>query len=62
MTTGRYGDIVRAKALVNTVQGPYKFDLSFANVQSVPFEKAVTASRIVIIGKGLNKEVLSSVI
>jgi G3E family GTPase len=62
MTTGRYGDVVRAKALVNTVQGPYKFDLSFANVQSVPFEKAVTASRIVIIGKGLNKEVLSSVI
>jgi G3E family GTPase len=62
MTTGRYGDIVRAKALVNTVQGPFKFDLSFANVQSVPFEKAVSESRIVIIGKGLSKEALSSVI
>jgi len=62
MSTGRYGDIVRAKALVNTLQGPYKFDLSFANVQSVPFEKAVTESRLVIIGKGLNKEALSSVI
>ena len=62
MTTGRYGDIVRAKALVNTVQGPYKFDLSFANVQSVPFEKAVTESRIVIIGKGLDKNTLSLII
>jgi G3E family GTPase len=62
MSTGRYGDIVRAKALVNTLQGPYKFDLTFANIQSVPFEKAVTGSRLVIIGKGLNKEALSSVI
>jgi G3E family GTPase len=58
MTTGRYGDIVRAKALVNTTQGPFKFDLSFTNVQSVPFEKTVNESRIVIIGKGLDKEAL----
>ncbi len=60
MTTGRYGDIVRAKALVNTAQGPYKFDLSFANVQSVSFGKEISASRLVIIGKGLNKALLSS--
>lgn len=58
LTTGRYGDIVRAKALVNTTQGPFKFDLSFTNVQSVPFEKTVTESRIVIIGNGLDKEAL----
>ena len=62
MTTGRYGDIIRAKALVNTLQGPYKFDLSFANVQSVPFEKPVTESRIVIIGTGLDKNALSFII
>jgi G3E family GTPase len=60
MSTGKYGDIVRAKALVNTLQGPYRFDLSFANVQSVPFEKEVTESRLVIIGKGLDKETLSA--
>ena len=62
MSMGKYGDIVRAKALVNTLQGPYKFDLSFTNVQSVLFEKPVTGSRIVIIGRGLNKEALSSII
>jgi G3E family GTPase len=60
MSIGRYGDIVRAKALVNTLQGPFKFDLSFANVQAVPFDKPVTASRLVVIGKDLNKEALSS--
>jgi len=62
MSTGRYGDIVRAKALVNTLQGPYKFDLSFANVQGVPFEKAVAGSRLVVIGRNLDKEALSSAI
>jgi len=60
MSTGRYGDIVRAKALVNTLQGPFKFDLSFANVQGVPFDKPVKAGRLVVIGKNLNKEALSS--
>ena len=62
MSTGRYGDIVRAKALVNTLQGPYKFDLSFANVQGVPFEQAVASSRLVVIGRNLDKEALSSAI
>ena len=62
LSAGRYGDVVRAKALVNTVQGPYKFDLSFTNVQSVPFEKAVSNSRLVIIGRNLDKEALSSAI
>jgi len=47
---------------VDTLQGPYKFDLSFANVQSVPFEKPVTESRIVIIGTGLDKNALSFII
>jgi G3E family GTPase len=60
MSTGRYGDVVRAKALVNTLQGPFKFDLSFANVQAVPFGKPVIGSRLVVIGKNLNKEALSS--
>ena len=62
MSTARYGDIVRAKALVNTLQGPYKFDLSFANVQGVPFEKAVAGSRLVVIGRNLDRKALSSAI
>lgn len=59
MSIGKYGDIVRAKALVNTLQGPYKFDLSFTNIRSVPFEKQVMNSRLVIIGKDLNREAIT---
>lgn len=62
MSAGRYGDIVRAKALVNTLQGPFKFDLAFANVQSVPFDKPVAGSRLVVIGNNLDREALSSAI
>jgi G3E family GTPase len=56
MSIGKYGDIVRAKALVNTLQGPYQFDLSFTNIRSVPFEKTVSGSRLVIIGKDIRKD------
>lgn len=59
MSIGRYGDIVRAKALVNTLQGSYQFDLAFTNIKSVPFEKAVTRSRLVIIGNGLKRDDIS---
>ncbi len=62
MSAGRYGDIVRAKALVNTLQGPFTFDLSFANVQSSPFTRPVNGSRLVVIGKDPDKEALSSAI
>ena len=59
MSIGKYGDIVRAKALVNTLQGPYQFDLSFTNIKSVPFEKTVTGSRLVIIGRGIRMNQIS---
>jgi G3E family GTPase len=62
MSTGRYGDIVRAKALVNTLQGPFKFDLSFSNVQGVGFDRSVAGGRLVVIGRKLNKEALASAI
>lgn len=61
MSIGKYGDIVRAKALVNTLQGPYQFDLSFTNIRSVPFEKTVIGSRLVIIGKDIRKDVLMKI-
>jgi G3E family GTPase len=59
MSFGKYGDIVRAKALVNTLQGPYQFDLSFTNIKSLPFEKTVIGSRLVIIGKGIKRDDIS---
>ncbi len=58
MSIGKYGDIVRAKALVNTLQGPYQFDLAFMNIKSIPFEKAVTGSRLVIIGTDIRREAI----
>jgi G3E family GTPase len=59
MSLGKYGDIVRAKALVNTLQGPYQFDLSFTNIKSVLFQKKVMGSRLVIIGKGIKRDEIS---
>jgi len=59
MSIGKYGDIVRAKALVNTLQGPYQFDLTFTNIRSMPFEKPVIGSRLVIIGKDIKREKIS---
>lgn len=61
MSIGKYGDIVRAKALVNTLQGPYQFDLSFTNIKSVPFDKTVSGSRLVIIGKNIRRESLMKI-
>jgi hypothetical protein len=56
LARGKYGVVVRAKALVQTERGPYRFDIVFGKVDSAPFEKAVEDSRIVIIGEGLKQE------
>lgn len=53
---GRFGNVVRAKALVQTAEGPYRFDLSFGKVDAVPFGQSVAESRLVAIGNGLDKE------
>ena len=62
LATGRYGPVVRAKALVNTTGGPYRFDCTYGIVDVVRFEKSIAGSRIVVIGEGLNKESLSQTI
>lgn len=62
MSIGKYGDIVRAKALVNTLQGPYRFDLAFTNIKSMPFEKTVIGSRLVIIGKDIRKDAIMKIL
>lgn len=59
LATGRYGSVVRAKALVNTTEGPYRLDCTYGIVDVARFEKDITDSRLVVIGKGLDKESLS---
>jgi G3E family GTPase len=58
MASGKYGSVVRAKALVRTSEGPYRFDLSFGKVDEVPFGKDISAGRIVVIGDRLNMEAM----
>jgi G3E family GTPase len=56
LARGKYGTVVRAKALVRTEQGPYRFDIVYGKMDCVPFEKDIQDSRIVIIGLGLDAE------
>jgi len=56
LARGKYGTVVRAKALVQTEKGPYRFDIVFGKVNSAPFERDIKDSRIVIIGEGLQQE------
>ncbi len=56
LAEGRYGTVVRAKALVQTEKGPYRFDIVFGKVDGAPFEKVVEDCRIVVIGEGLKLE------
>jgi G3E family GTPase len=55
MAKGEYGNVVRAKALVQTEKGPHRFDLSYGKVENAIFERDVVGSRLVIIGEGLKK-------
>jgi G3E family GTPase len=62
LARGKYGTVVRAKALVQTERGPYRFDIVFGKVDSAPFDKDVEDSRIVIIGEELKQEAFRSAI
>lgn len=59
MKEGVYGNIVRAKSLVLTDAGPYRFDLSYGKIDAVPFALSAEKGRLVIIGEHLEKEALS---
>lgn len=54
----RYGIVRRAKALVQTDNGPFRFDIVFGKVDAVHFEKNINQSRVVVIGQGLDREAL----
>jgi hypothetical protein len=47
--------VARAKALVGTPDGPYRFDGTYGKIDTVRFEKNVEDSRLVVIGEGLDK-------
>lgn len=58
----KYGNIIRAKALVQTGQGPYRFDLASGQVDISRFNRDITNSRLVIIGTGLQEEKIKELI
>lgn len=62
LSRGKFGHVARAKALVGTTDGPYRFDSAFGKVDMVRFEKDVEESRLVVIGEGLDKPSLSQTI
>jgi hypothetical protein len=59
MKTGLYGNIVRAKSLVVTEQGPFRFDLSYGNIDTSPLASSPGESRLVVIGEHIGKKALS---
>ena len=58
LAAGRYGDVVRAKALAATDRGPWRFDLAFGNRSSAPFAQPIADSRMVVIGEALDGEAI----
>ncbi len=52
---GKFGPVARAKALINSSQGPYRFDCVYGKLNRGPFEKDITDSRVVIIGEVLDR-------
>jgi G3E family GTPase len=58
LASNGYGRIVRAKALLQTDAGPYRFDLAGGCLECVEFPKPVTSSRLVVIGENLDQKML----
>jgi G3E family GTPase len=58
LAAGRYGTVVRAKALAATDRGPWRFDLAFGSRSSEHFAQAIGDSRMVVIGTALDGEAI----
>ena len=58
LAKGRFGSVARAKALIATLQGPYRFDSVYGKVDVVRLEKNIGESRLVIIGEGLDRKAM----
>lgn len=57
---GIFGEVARAKALIHTSNGPFKFDLVYGKADYEPFGAPVCRSRLVVIGKNLKKDAIRS--
>ncbi len=62
LAEGRYGTVLRAKALVQTSEGPYRFDIVYGKVDEARFERNIADSRLVVIGEGLDGEKIGNAI
>ena len=60
MSAGNYGEIVRAKALMNTDKGPFRFDLTWSTTNSTPFEPGVSENLMVVIGNDIKYDDLNT--
>jgi G3E family GTPase len=58
ITEGKFGRVARIKALINSNQGPYRFDCVYGKLDCGPFEKNIAESRIVIIGEMLDRNAI----
>ncbi len=56
LLSGECGNVMRAKALIQTEEGPFRFDLASKQAVHVPFDQTVKKSRLVIIGTDLKEE------
>lgn len=54
MASGVHGHVVRSKALVETTEGPFRFDLSYGRSDRQKFGKPIEYNRLVIIGNDLS--------
>jgi len=62
LASGAFGNVSRAKALLRTDRGPYRFDLASKQVRTELFSKEVENSRLVIIGKDLDEEKIREIV
>jgi G3E family GTPase len=58
IAAGRFGEIVRAKALIITTSGSIKFDLAWGKYNEVAYEPTLKQSRLVVIGPTIEEEEL----
>jgi G3E family GTPase len=56
LANGNFGEVARAKALIQTADGPFKFDLVYGRTDCERFDAPVGKGRLVVIGKNLKKE------
>lgn len=62
LSGGEYGNVLRAKALVQTDEGPYRFDLASKKVAAEGFDRNVENSRLVVIGTDLRDDKIRKLI